>query len=291
MRSLTASSRRSRSAAERTHSRGQGARIARNGQNGLWQRPGPRTRLTGSGPTERATRVRNCDAAAGNIIHAGKGTRQSLPVGRSRFGDLRALARDGGNSCQRRRERCRGRRGLLVRRAHPVEARRPGLSRDGQRRLRQRAHRPPHRLRDGDQPVPARHPRRPRPARDAVPERLQPRLRAHERQRQRAEHDGQLGPGERRRCRVHVQAADLPGQPERPGRPRPARARHLQRQPGQRHQPQPAGLLPVGGQQHAERPTVPGQQAGHHARRADPDRHDLHRHGQLHRASRRPHRR
>ena len=48
---------------------------------------------------------------------------------------------------------------------------------------------------------------------------------------------------------VHVRAADVPGRPERPGRPRPDRARRLEREPGQRDEPEPARLLAAGQQQ------------------------------------------
>ena len=60
---------------------------------------------------------------------------------------------------------------------------------------------------------------------------------------------------------LHVQAADLPGRPERPGRSRPARARRLEREPGERDEPEPARLLAAGQQHHAERDAVPGEQA------------------------------
>ena len=90
------------------------------------------------------------------------------------------------------------------------------------------------------------HARRPAAARDAVPDRVQPRLRAHER---RHEHDDArpgpdrpVGHDQRPAGDVHVQAADLPRRPERPGRSRPAGARGVELQPGQRDQPEPAGL-------------------------------------------------
>ena len=117
-------------------------------------------------------------------------------------------------------------------------------------------------------------PHRPR---HAVPDQLQPRLRAAVRQHQRGPgHDGQLGHRERPPGPVQLRPADLPGRPERAGRPEPRRARGVADQPGRRpgQQPAAAGLL-AGAAEHrrrgglAGRHPVPGQQARDHAVGAD----------------------
>ena len=98
------------------------------------------------------------------------------------------------------------------------------------------------------QQVPAGHARRADAEVDAVPERVQPRLRPPGASI--SQHGGRPGLGhddpvdhDRRRPGdvLHVQPT-LPGQPERPGRSRPARPRRLEHEPGQRDQPEPAGL-------------------------------------------------
>ena len=83
----------------------------------------------------------------------------------------------------------------------------------------------------------------------------------------RPEHDRGLGHRERPAGDVRVRPADLPRRPERAGRPRSAGPCGLERQPGQRDQPEPAGLLTPGQRQLPERHPVPGEQAGDHARR------------------------
>ena len=114
---------------------------------------------------------------------------------------------------------------------------------------------------------------------DAVPERLQPRLRAHERRtprRHRPEHDRQLGHGQRPAGDVQVRAADLPGRPERPGRSRPARAR---RSRTRTRSTRPTRTRPPARRRSATRAqngtAVPGEQARDHAVGADPERHDF----------------
>ena len=69
-----------------------------------------------------------------------------------------------------------------------------------------------------DEPLPAGHARRPAAALDAVPERLQPRLRhaqlaVEHREPARPEHDGGLDHGQRPAGDVQVRPADLPGRP------------------------------------------------------------------------------
>ena len=182
--------------------------------------------------------------------------------------------------------------------AHTLALRRPRLSRDRQRRLHERPHRRLPGLRRADEPVPAGHPRRPDRPGDAVPDRLQPRLRADvddERRDAGPEHDGRLGHGQRPAGDVRVRPADLPRRPERPGRSRPAgppdRRRSTRSAPTN---PNSAGVLAERARRatrRAERPAVPGEQARDHAVGADPERRDLRRHGQLHRPPRRPHRR
>ena len=146
----------------------------------------------------------------------------------------------------------------------------------GQRRLHERPHRRLPLLRRADEPVPAGHARRPDRPRDAVPHRLQPRLRAVERQPHgRAEHGRHLRDGERPARDLRVRAADVPGRPERAERPRPAGARDVERQPRQRDEPEPARLLAAGQRQRPERESVPREQARDHAcrrrsRRATP---------------------
>ena len=128
-----------------------------------------------------------------------------------------------------------------------------------------------------------------------MPDRVQPRLRALEHGHQHddagPEHDRPVGHDQRPAGDVHVQAADLPGRPERPGRSRPAGARRVEHEPGQRDQPEPARLR---ADRHRRRPAgraVPGEQARDHAVGADPGRHGLHGRGQLHRPPGRPRRR
>ena len=181
------------------------------------------------------------------------------------------------------RLRCSSRRSrLLVGSALALAFRRARLPGGRKRRLRQRPHRRAHGLRRDHEPVSAGQQRRPHRPGDPVPDRLQPGLRADQHQPRGAEPDRQLGRGERPAGRVHVRPADLPGRPERPGRPRPARARGLEREPGQRDQPEPTGLLAAGRQQLPERHPVPGEQARDHPLVADRGRLDVHRAGRLH---------
>ena len=131
------------------------------------------------------------------------------------------------------RARRAGRR-VLRRRLHAAAGRLAPVPGDGQHGLQERPHRHPPGLRRADEPVPRRHVRRPAAARDAVPDVVQPRLRAHERRHQ--HHDPGPEPGgpgdhdQRRPGDVHVQAADLPRQPERPRRSR-TRSRTPRRTP------------------------------------------------------------
>ena len=194
---------------------------------------------------------------------------------------------------------CRSGRSVLGRRAHAVPARRPRLPGNRQRRLHQRPHgRAPGLRRRGEQ-VPARQPRRAHRPGHAVPDQLQPGLRAQVREHGgRTRHDRQLGHGQRPRGRLHVRPADLPRRPERTGRPQPAGARGLAEQPGRRPGEQPAapGLLTRASghrrrRELAERDAVPGQQAGHHAEDPDQGRLGVHREGQLHGQARRAQRR
>ena len=95
---------------------------------------------------------------------------------------------------------------------------------DGQRRLHERPHGRTPGLRRRHEPLPAREPRRPDGSSHAVPDRLQPRLRAHERERRRPEHDRRLGPRERTARVLHVRPADL-SRAIRTGRTTPTRSR------------------------------------------------------------------
>ena len=165
------------------------------------------------------------------------------------------------------------------------------LSRPGQRRLHERPHRRLPLLRRDDEPVPAGDARRPDRPGDAVPHRLQPRLRADERQHRRAEHGRHLRDGERPARDLRVRAADVPGRPERAERPRPAGARDVERQPRQRDEPEPARLLAAGQRQRPERESVPREQARDHAFGADPVGRHLRRARRLHRPAGRPRRR
>ena len=118
------------------------------------------------------------------------------------------------------------------RRPHAGPAGLAAVPGDGQHGLHERPHRRPPQLRRAVEPVPRRHARRPAAERDAVPDRVQPRLRAHEHR-----HAAATSPGpnmtvavdhdQRPAGDVHVQAADLPGRPERPGRSRSRRARRV----------------------------------------------------------------
>ena len=143
--------------------------------------------------------------------------------------------------------------------------------------------------------LPAGHARRSPAARDAVPDRLQPRLRAH--QRRREHDDARPGPdravGHRQRPAgdVHVQAADVPRRPERPGRSRPAGPRGVELEPGQRDQPEPAGLCAGRRRRGAAGRAVPREQARDHAVGADPGRQRVQGRRQLHGPPRRPRRR
>ena len=147
-----------------------------------------------------------------------------------------------------------------------------------------------HLVYDARQQVPARQPRRAHRPGHAVPDQLQPGLRAEVRQYGgRTRHDRQVGHRQRPRGRLHVRPADLPRRPERAGRPQPAGARGLAEQPGRRPGEQPAapGLLArTAGHRRrrelAERDPVPGQQAGDHAEDPDQGRLGVHREGQLH---------
>ena len=106
-------------------------------------------------------------------------------------------------------------RDLPLGRAHARQARRARLSGDRQRRLRQRPQRRLHQLRRAHEPVPAGHARRPAAALDAVPERLQPRLRPpqldHQHDRPGPGLHGRLDHGQRPAGDVQVRPADLPG--------------------------------------------------------------------------------
>ncbi len=174
----------------------------------------------------------------------------------------------------RRRRRGAGSGPVLGGRAHPGRAGLAHVPRHRQRRLHQRAHRRAPGLRRRRQPVPARQPRRADRSGDAVPDQLQPGLRAPV-----GEPDGGAGHeralGHRRRPlrRLPVRPAHLPRRPARPERPQPAGPPGLAAQPGRRPAPQPpaAGLLTradlhqPGPAELQERHPVPGQQAGHHA--------------------------
>ena len=121
---------------------------------------------------------------------------------------------------------------LFVRRALAVVVRGPRLSGDRQRRLHEPAHRRLPQLRRRDQPVPAGDARRPHRPGDAVPDGLQPRLRADVSEHEgRPEHDRRLGARERPAGELHVRAADVSRRPERPERSRSARARGRRRSP------------------------------------------------------------
>ena len=115
-----------------------------------------------------------------------------------------------------------------------------------QQRLRQPPQRRLHQLRRAHQPVPAGHARRPAAALDAVPERLQPRLRPaqldHQHDRPGAGLHRRLDHGQRPAGDVQVRPADLPGRSQRPGRSRPAGAPHRPGDADQRRQPEPAGV-------------------------------------------------
>ena len=130
----------------------------------------------------------------------------------------------------------------------------------------------------------------------AVPDRVQPRLRAHQ-----AASQPSRGPNLTVGS-AHVPSGDLPssnftGHPNRPGRPRSPPPRGFADQPGLGDEPEPARLLLVRHRRAASAGrAVPGQQARSHAFGADPGRPDLHRDGQLRteaiaaRGRRRPHR-
>ena len=89
--------------------------------------------------------------------------------------------------------------------------------------------------------------------------------------------------------RVRLPAADLSGEPERAGRSRPGGTRDLERQPGERDEPEPARVLAADGQQLPERPTVPREQARDHALDADRGRPDDHGDDRLRRPARPAH--
>ncbi len=183
---------------------------------------------------------------------------------------------------------------MLLRRAHAVQAGHPRLPGDRQRRLPEPAHRRLQRLRRGREPVPPGQPRRSHAALDAVPDRLQPRLRALEHERDgRSEHDRERGQDQRPAGQLPLRPADLPRRPERARRPGPARASGQPDQPGRRRrrQPAPARLHAARHGRRAAGPAVPGDQARDHAQRADPERHRVQGHGLLHRPPRRAHRR
>ncbi len=125
--------------------------------------------------------------------------------------------------------RRRGARSLHARRTHALQARRPRLPRDGQRRLHQRPHRRQPDLRRGRKRIPPRDQRRPRRSRHPVPEQFQPRLRAQragQLGRARPRHGSRRGDGERRpRAHFEFVQPTYPGRPERPGRSESGRPR------------------------------------------------------------------
>ena len=109
---------------------------------------------------------------------------------------------------------------------------------------------------------------------------VQPRLRAHERLHQHhgpgPEPDGPVDHDQRPvPATFTFKQPTYPGNPNGLDDPEPARARRVELQPGQRDQPEPAGLR---ADRHLRRPAgraVPGEQARDHAGRADPGRHGL----------------
>ena len=143
-----------------------------------------------------------------------------------------------------------------------------------------------------DQQVPAGHARRADAEVDAVPERVQPRLRSQE---QHLEHGGRAGLGHddpvdhdrRRPGDVRAPSADLPRQPERPGRSR-TRSRTPRRTPTRSARPtrtrrparRPATTRPSRASQCGETKLVITPAA------ADPGRHELQGRRQLRRPAR-----
>ena len=137
-----------------------------------------------------------------------------------------------------------------------------------------------------DEPVPAGHARRSPAALDAVPERLQPRLRADERRTRRD------GPGPDMTVSsvtVNGQPATFkfvqptyPGDPNGQDDPDPLAHAVLEREPGQRDQPEPAGLRAAGQATARRTGAVPGEQARDHAARRRSRAGRLQGDGQLH---------
>ena len=94
----------------------------------------------------------------------------------------------------------------------------------------------------------------------------------------------ELGRDQRPAGDVHVRAADLPRRPERPERSRSRRARRVEREPGQRDEPEPAGLLAAGRAATSQNGTqCPANKLVITPSAPIPERHDLHRHDRLHR--------
>ena len=144
------------------------------------------------------------------------------------------------------RARCCAERAVLVRRPLAVAVRRARLPGDRQRRLHERAHRRLPELRRRVERVPARHARRPDRAGDAMPDRLQPRLRADV-----AEQQGRPRSHGRHRSSSTAQPGDFtfvqptyPGDPNGQDDPDPRAHAGRRAQPGRRarQQPVPAGL-------------------------------------------------
>ena len=152
-------------------------------------------------------------------------------------------------------------RDLHLGRAHARQARRARVPGDRQHGLLQRAQRRLHQLRRAHEPVPAGHARRPAAALDAVPERLQPRLRSaqldHQHDRPGPRLHGRVDHRQRAAGDVQVRPADLPGRSQRPGRSRSAGASHRPGDADQRRQPEPAGVRADVQRRRTAEPSVP----------------------------------
>ena len=125
----------------------------------------------------------------------------------------------------------------------------------------------------------ARRPDRPR---DPVPDRLQPRLRAHlgARTRPRPGHDGPAVTVNGQPASFTFVQPTYPGDPNGPGRPGPAGAPglagHARRRTDTTRSRRPARRRSPGRRQRPERRAVPGQQARDHAAATDARRRRLH---------------
>ncbi len=181
-------------------------------------------------------------------------------------------------------------------RAHAGQARLAAVPGDRQHRLQQPAHRRQPDLRRADEPLPAGHERRPPAARDAVPDRVQPRLRAHEHvtpARRRHGPEPDASPRSRSTASPRPsRSSSRPTRATRTARTIPTRWRTRRRtRTRSRDQPEPARVRADRHRRRAAGRAVPGEQARDHALGADPGRHRLQGRRQLHGPPGRPRRR